>query len=141
MLQHIFDRSIKSTKQSIFCTICLILTQHPWLLTYNKWMHTKWEQLNDTLTQGSVVIIFLISATTHVESWLSPQFSSIQGGRGLVPTISGVSSFAGHSWRHSIFVWVFLLVELHMAAIYVYFLPYWFQVFYGCVQTNSVFGV
>jgi len=27
---------------------------------------------------------FLKSTTTHVESWLSPQFSSIQGGLGLV---------------------------------------------------------
>jgi hypothetical protein len=85
---------------------------------------------------------FLISATTHVESWLSQQFSSIRGGLELVPIISGVSSFVGHYWhRHSIFVWVFLLVELHMAAISVYFVPYWFQVFYGCVQTNSVFGI
>ena len=33
-----------------------------------------------------ISFFFLISATTHVESWLSPQFSSIQGGLGLVPT-------------------------------------------------------
>jgi len=44
-----------------------------------------------------IFFFFLISATTHAESWLSPQFSSIQGGLGLVPTISGVSSFAGRS--------------------------------------------
>jgi hypothetical protein len=30
---------------------------------------------------------FLVSATSHVETWLSQQFSSIQGGLGLVPTI------------------------------------------------------
>jgi hypothetical protein len=32
-------------------------------------------------------IFFLVSATTHVQSWLSQQFSSIRGGHGLVLTI------------------------------------------------------
>jgi hypothetical protein len=32
------------------------------------------------------IFFFLISATTHVESWLSLQFSSIQGSLGLVLT-------------------------------------------------------
>ena len=33
-----------------------------------------------------IYVFFLISATTHVESWISLQFFSIQGGLGLVPT-------------------------------------------------------
>jgi hypothetical protein len=58
MLQHIFNKSFKSTKLAIhFLYIWLILTQHPFLLTYNTWMHTKWEQLNDTWSQGSLVSI------------------------------------------------------------------------------------
>jgi hypothetical protein len=38
---------------------------------------------------------FLISATTLVQSWLSQQFSSIEGSPEFVAAISGVSSFAG----------------------------------------------
>jgi hypothetical protein len=34
-----------------------------------------------------IIFFFLVSATTHVESWLSRQFSSIHGGLGLVPSI------------------------------------------------------
>jgi hypothetical protein len=30
---------------------------------------------------------FLVSATSHVETWLSQQFSSIRGGFGLFPAI------------------------------------------------------
>ena len=33
------------------------------------------------------IYFFVVSATTHVESWLSRQLSSILGGIGLVPSI------------------------------------------------------
>jgi hypothetical protein len=102
MFQHIFDRSIKSTKQSIFCTICLILTQHPWLLTYNNWMHTKWEQLNDTLTQGSVVSIvtriwarqFRVRVQAGANN--SSLLQNIQPGCGANPPFNGCGT---EQWR------------------------------------------
>jgi hypothetical protein len=42
-------------------------------------------------TCNSTLFFFLVSATSHIETWLSQQFSSIQGGLGIVPTISSSS--------------------------------------------------
>jgi len=86
-------------------------------------------------------IFFLLGATTLAESWPSQKFLSIWGDHGLVLSILWVSSSSGRSWhRLPIGTWVFLLVFLWMVSICVFSLQYYFQAFYLCVQTNSIFG-
>jgi len=88
--------------------------------------------------QKAAIFFFLLGCTTLVESWPSQQFLSIWGDLGLVLSILWVLSSSCRSWhRLPIGTWVFLW----MVSICVFSLQYWFQAFYLCVQTNSIFGL